>query len=75
MPTLKSTGRKVVGEEDGGVEVRFGEGSDGEEPFERDARGMIVRGADGMPQLKAGRGRAVDEEDEEEGDGWGGFDD
>jgi hypothetical protein len=30
---------------------------------------MIVRGADGMPRLKAG-----DEEDEE-GDGWGGFDD
>jgi putative methyltransferase len=75
MPTLKSTGRKV-GEEDGGVEVRFGEGSDGEEPFERDGRGMIGRGPDGMPRLKAGRGGVVDdEEDGDEGDEWGGFDD
>lgn len=83
MPTLKSTGRRVGDEdEEEGVEVRFAEGSDGEGPFERDERGMIVRGPDGMPRLKAGRGPVVDEgtqgssdDDEEEGDEWGGFDD
>jgi putative methyltransferase len=71
IPTLKSTGRKVVDldelaeEEDGIVEVRFGgeEGSDGDGPFERDAEGRIVRGPDGMPRLKA---RAVSQEGDEE---------
>ncbi|KAH6849793.1 S-adenosyl-L-methionine-dependent methyltransferase [Chaetomium sp. MPI-CAGE-AT-0009] len=94
IPTLKSTGRKVVdleGLEGEAVEVRFGEGSGGGDddgPFERDAEGRIVRDADGMPRLKAGRsGDGEDEnedDDEEEGgeddddeddeDEWGGFD-
>ncbi|KAG7290646.1 hypothetical protein NEMBOFW57_000649 [Staphylotrichum longicolle] len=84
-----ATGRKAV-ELDGldgeGVEVRFGSGEDDAEgPFERDAGGRIVRGPDGMPRLKAGKGRVVDEEDgdedadeDDEGDAddeWGGFDD
>lgn len=89
IPTLKSTGRKAVELDrlDGeGVEVRFGSGEDDAEgPFERDAGGRIVRGPDGMPRLKAGKGRVVDEKDgdedadeDDEGDAddeWGGFDD
>jgi putative methyltransferase len=81
IPTLKSTGRKVVDldelaeEEDGIVEVRFGgeEGSDGDGPFERDAEGRIVRGPDGMPRLKAWT--VSQQDDEESDDEWGGFED
>ncbi|KAK3295872.1 S-adenosyl-L-methionine-dependent methyltransferase [Chaetomium fimeti] len=80
IPTLKSTGRKVVdleGLEGEGeaVEVRFGEDGDDDGPFERDAEGRIVRGPDGMPRLKAGRRPDGESEDEEEEDDeWGGFD-
>jgi putative methyltransferase len=73
IPTLKSTGRKVVeldelvGEEDGVVEVTFGEGEGGDSdgPFERDADGRIVRGPDGMPRLKAGAARQQEPGEEE----------
>ncbi|KAL2124413.1 hypothetical protein VTJ04DRAFT_778 [Mycothermus thermophilus] len=88
MPILKSTGKKVLEmkdlEEEGVVEVRFGddEDDDGDGPFERDENGRIVRGPDGMPRLKKGKGvREVvvaergsdededeDEEEEESGD-------
>lgn len=70
IPTLKSTGRKVVdleGLEGEVVEVRFGEGTDDDGPFERDAEGRIVRGADGMPRLKAG-GRSDNENEDEDED-------
>jgi putative methyltransferase len=85
IPTLKSTGRKVIEwdsmadeEESESVELRFGEDDDDEDgPFERDAEGRIVRGVDGMPRLKRARvSRDGDEEQEEEEDNeWGGFDD
>jgi putative methyltransferase len=92
MPILKSTGKKVLEmkdlEEEGVVEVRFwdDEDDDGDGPFERDENGRIVRGPDGMPRLKKGKGvrevvvaeRGSDEdedEEEEEEDEWGGFDD
>jgi putative methyltransferase len=89
IPTLKSTGRKVVdlegleGEGEG-VEVRFGQGNNDEDgPFERDAEGRIVRGVDGMPRLKAERRPDGEDEDvnedesdeeDDEDDEWGGFD-
>ncbi|KAK4106432.1 S-adenosyl-L-methionine-dependent methyltransferase [Parathielavia hyrcaniae] len=80
IPTLKSTGRKVVDleGEDEALEVRFGDkgGSDGDGPFERDGEGRIVRGPDGMPRLKIGATRQQGEEDGDiSDDEWGGFED
>ncbi|KAK4146204.1 S-adenosyl-L-methionine-dependent methyltransferase [Dichotomopilus funicola] len=77
IPMLKGSGRKAVdlGAVEGDVEVRFGGDEEDEEdgPFERDSEGRIVRGEDGMPVLKGGR--KDDEEDEEAGGEWGGFED
>ncbi|KAK3391898.1 S-adenosyl-L-methionine-dependent methyltransferase [Sordaria brevicollis] len=84
IPTLKSTGKKAVtleelqggggGDDDeSSVEYRVEGNDNGEEPYQRDGEGRIVRDEEGLPVLKEGRrwkvvrgGKAQEEEKEEE---------
>lgn len=86
IPTLKTTGEKAVdlktlqgAEDESSVEYRVEgqgeEGDDGEEPYQRDGNGNIVRDEEGLPVLKEGRrwkvvkgGKEQEEEESEEED-------